>query len=234
MKKLSIIGRDYHTDENVVGYYNTADRMKYWGKLGALLGRVLGPPVWLRVLFYSRCRPVAVCRTDCRLDRRRPGRRRGGGWIERPRRRTLRHGNSQEQHSAIRDGGEERQVCLDRPRLRRGNGSRARNHQSHQPGSVGSPSTRQRGKICGVSMICEHPERGWSLRPSRVPKPESPVHFNHRPQTSIPDMKINQPCSPAGLAAGWVPTGCPDSPRNGHGCAVFDRLPKAVTGLAGI
>ena len=24
MKKLSIIGRDYHTDEHVVGYYNAA------------------------------------------------------------------------------------------------------------------------------------------------------------------------------------------------------------------
>ena len=35
MKKLSIIGRDYHTDEHVVGYYNAGDRMKYWGKLGA-------------------------------------------------------------------------------------------------------------------------------------------------------------------------------------------------------
>ena len=34
MKKLSIVGRDYHTDENVVGYYNNGDRMKYWGKLG--------------------------------------------------------------------------------------------------------------------------------------------------------------------------------------------------------
>ena len=35
MKKLSIVGRDYHTDEHVVGYYNTGDRMKQWGKLGA-------------------------------------------------------------------------------------------------------------------------------------------------------------------------------------------------------
>jgi len=35
MKKLSIIGRDYHTEEHVVGYYNAGDRMKYWGKLGA-------------------------------------------------------------------------------------------------------------------------------------------------------------------------------------------------------
>ena len=42
MKKLSIIGRDYHTDENVVGYYNTGDRMKYWGKLGAFWGGLWG------------------------------------------------------------------------------------------------------------------------------------------------------------------------------------------------
>jgi heat induced stress protein YflT len=42
MKKLSIVGRDYHTDENVVGYYNAGDRMKYWGKLGALWGGFWG------------------------------------------------------------------------------------------------------------------------------------------------------------------------------------------------
>src|SRR6202161_3345866 len=38
MKKLSIVGRDYHTDEHVVGYYNSGDRMKYWGKAGAFWG----------------------------------------------------------------------------------------------------------------------------------------------------------------------------------------------------
>ena len=42
MKKLSIVGRDYHTDENVVGYDNTGDRMKYWGKLGAFWGGFWG------------------------------------------------------------------------------------------------------------------------------------------------------------------------------------------------
>jgi hypothetical protein len=42
MKKLSIIGRDTHTDEHVVGYYNTGDRMKYWGKLGAFWGGFWG------------------------------------------------------------------------------------------------------------------------------------------------------------------------------------------------
>ena len=33
MKKLSIIGRDYHTEEHAVGFYNAGDRVKYWGKL---------------------------------------------------------------------------------------------------------------------------------------------------------------------------------------------------------
>ena len=42
MKKLSIVGRDYHTDEHVVGYYTTGDRMKDWGGLGAFWGWIWG------------------------------------------------------------------------------------------------------------------------------------------------------------------------------------------------
>jgi hypothetical protein len=42
MEKLSIIGKDYHSEENVVGYYNTGDRMRYWGKLGAFWGGIWG------------------------------------------------------------------------------------------------------------------------------------------------------------------------------------------------
>jgi uncharacterized membrane protein len=42
MKKLSIVGRDYHTDEHVVGYYNAGDRMKAWGKMGAFWGGLWG------------------------------------------------------------------------------------------------------------------------------------------------------------------------------------------------
>lgn len=42
IKKLSIVGKDYHTDEHVVGYYNAGDRMKYWGKLGAFWGGLWG------------------------------------------------------------------------------------------------------------------------------------------------------------------------------------------------
>src|SRR5579862_1005354 len=42
MKNLSIVGRDYHTEEHVVGYYNAGDRMKYWGKQGAFWGGLWG------------------------------------------------------------------------------------------------------------------------------------------------------------------------------------------------
>ena len=42
LKKLSIVGCDYHTDEHVIGYYNAGDRMKYWGKMGAFWGGLWG------------------------------------------------------------------------------------------------------------------------------------------------------------------------------------------------
>jgi uncharacterized membrane protein len=42
MKKLSIVGRDYHTEQHVVGYYNVGDRMKHWGSIGAFWGWIWG------------------------------------------------------------------------------------------------------------------------------------------------------------------------------------------------
>jgi uncharacterized membrane protein len=42
MKKLSIVGRDQHSDEHVMGYYNAVDRMICWGKMGAFLGMLFG------------------------------------------------------------------------------------------------------------------------------------------------------------------------------------------------
>ena len=42
MAKLSIVGKDYHTEENVVGYYNAGDRMRTWGKFGAFWGAIWG------------------------------------------------------------------------------------------------------------------------------------------------------------------------------------------------
>src|SRR5665213_2294605 len=42
MKQMSIIAKEYQTDEHVVGFYNTGDRMQYWGKLGAFWGGLWG------------------------------------------------------------------------------------------------------------------------------------------------------------------------------------------------
>ena len=42
MTKLSIVGRDYHTDQHVVGFYNAGERMKVWGKSGAFWGGLWG------------------------------------------------------------------------------------------------------------------------------------------------------------------------------------------------
>jgi hypothetical protein len=38
MKKLSVVGKGYHTDEKVVGFYNIGDRVKFWGSRGAFWG----------------------------------------------------------------------------------------------------------------------------------------------------------------------------------------------------
>ena len=42
MKKISIIGKDYQTDEHVIGYLNAGDRAKLFGKLGAFWGGLVG------------------------------------------------------------------------------------------------------------------------------------------------------------------------------------------------
>jgi len=42
MKKISIIGRDYHTEEHVIGFLNAGDRAKIFGKYGAMWGGLMG------------------------------------------------------------------------------------------------------------------------------------------------------------------------------------------------
>ena len=44
LKHLSVVGKGYHTDEKVVGFYNTGDRIKFWGGRGAFWGGLWG---WL-------------------------------------------------------------------------------------------------------------------------------------------------------------------------------------------
>jgi hypothetical protein len=96
LKQLSIVGRDYHTDEHVVGYYNVGDRMKAWGKTGAFWGRAVGTFVRFSVLLGSRIG------ADSQLDRRGAGRRHRVGRSERDWGRLIQHRHPQGQHFAVR------------------------------------------------------------------------------------------------------------------------------------
>jgi hypothetical protein len=42
MKNLSIVGKGYHTEEKVVGFYSAGDRIKFWGTRGAFWGGLWG------------------------------------------------------------------------------------------------------------------------------------------------------------------------------------------------
>ncbi len=42
MKHLSLIGKGYHTEETVAGFYNVGDRVKFWGSRGAFWGGMWG------------------------------------------------------------------------------------------------------------------------------------------------------------------------------------------------
>ncbi|MGD0661899.1 MAG: permease [Syntrophorhabdales bacterium] len=60
MKKLSIVGKDYHPEEHVVGYYNVGDRMKVWGKLGAFWGGFWGLLFGSALFFIPGIGPLIV------------------------------------------------------------------------------------------------------------------------------------------------------------------------------
>ncbi len=46
LKRLSNVGTDCHTEEHVVGYYNSGDRKKYWEKLSAFWGGIWSVLLW--------------------------------------------------------------------------------------------------------------------------------------------------------------------------------------------
>lgn len=39
---LSVVGKGYHTEDKVMGFFNTGDRVKLWGKQGAVWGGLWG------------------------------------------------------------------------------------------------------------------------------------------------------------------------------------------------
>ena len=42
MRRISIVGRDYHTEEQPIGYFNLGDRVRFFGKYGAFWGTLAG------------------------------------------------------------------------------------------------------------------------------------------------------------------------------------------------
>ncbi|HEY2466501.1 MAG TPA: general stress protein [Terracidiphilus sp.] len=60
VKKLAVIGRDYQSEEDVVGFYNTGDRMKYWGRWGAFWGGLWGLLLGAAFLIVPGVGPVVA------------------------------------------------------------------------------------------------------------------------------------------------------------------------------
>ncbi|WP_020604619.1 general stress protein [Spirosoma spitsbergense] len=60
MKKLSIVGQDYHTEESVIGYYNLGDRARKWGGAGAFWGGMWGLLFGSAFFFLPGLGPVVI------------------------------------------------------------------------------------------------------------------------------------------------------------------------------
>src|SRR5258706_2580861 len=60
VKKLSIVGKGYHSEEQVVGFFTTGDRVKFWGGTGGLWGGLWGLVVGAAFLSIPGIGPVLV------------------------------------------------------------------------------------------------------------------------------------------------------------------------------
>jgi hypothetical protein len=60
MRKLSIIGKGFHSEEQPVGFYTTGERVKFWGGTGALWGGLWGLLVGAAFFWIPGVGPLAV------------------------------------------------------------------------------------------------------------------------------------------------------------------------------
>ena len=60
VKKLSIIGKGYHTEEKPIGFYTMGDRIKSWGGMGAFWGGIWGLLIAPAVFFLPGFGLVAL------------------------------------------------------------------------------------------------------------------------------------------------------------------------------
>ena len=62
VKKLSLVGKGYHSDEHPVGFYTEGDKIKSWGGMGALWGGIWGllftPAVFFFAAHGASCNPA--------------------------------------------------------------------------------------------------------------------------------------------------------------------------------
>jgi hypothetical protein len=78
--RLSIIGKDYHTEDKIVGYYTTGDRMKYWGRRGAFWGGMWGLRLGAGLFLIPGMSSVPIAGSF--LERRRLDWNRRRQWVD--------------------------------------------------------------------------------------------------------------------------------------------------------
>jgi hypothetical protein len=60
MTKLSIVGKNYHTEEHAVGFYTAGDRMMHWGGQGAFWGSLWGIVLGGGLFFIPGIGPIVA------------------------------------------------------------------------------------------------------------------------------------------------------------------------------
>src|ERR1017187_7646015 len=135
MHKLSIVGKGYHKDEQAVGYYNTGDRMKYWGKVWAFWGGLWGLLFGSAFFMIPGLGPNLSGRTGSGMDCGRVGRCGGGRSVGCSGSWPLQHRNSQGQYFEVRSSTQERSIPADRPR----NGCRGGEGKGHHRNYASRP-----------------------------------------------------------------------------------------------
>jgi hypothetical protein len=60
LKGLSIVGKDFQTEEHAIGFYTTGDRVKLWGGRGALWGSLWGLLFGAGIFFIPALGPLLV------------------------------------------------------------------------------------------------------------------------------------------------------------------------------
>lgn len=60
MKRLSIAGKDFHSDKHALGFYTAGDRIKFWGGQGSVWGSVWGMLFGGAFFFIPTIGPLVV------------------------------------------------------------------------------------------------------------------------------------------------------------------------------